>query len=932
MKARNRRRKRKAVSTIIAAIFILATLLAFLLAFTFIMQQMATTTSNVIRANQLLLQKQQERLTINSITITGTSVTITATNDGTQPIILVAYIIRNNTVKIVGKITPEKYVAPQTKTTITITTPQPLSPASTYVITLISKLGNAFKATYPIPTTNATTLPGIQATLANTYLPRTAGPGTVTWAGTAIIPTPQTRAGNVYTYTALTGAVNPTNQPTNLNYADNQNITATPTQSYIAQLIKRTAIFYDDFQNNPFTDGNLTIVNGTWIWNPTGRYIEQIDSSTGEYIVRFNLRRTVNLASSDLFILLKANISNVSYLIASVPIAPPPGPGGPGNAYVNYYWGTAGAMYINDTWYYELGALGHNTTIVSTGPTPGLPPGFIPVNNVYGASISDPNTINYVILSSQPSLNTWFIVLTKRIATSNLNSSIYDISGNYLGSIETSDSYFKPTALGIGTWYASASFDDVVITANASPIYVNISAPSFFSGYNVSIYNASGDLVNSSIIDTSGHSTISIISQPIIRGGTIVIYDTSGNEVVSMPFSLIVGGDVYAVLPKYVSSLEVRTQVDLTSTVNVAGNRVVSADIGLALQSSLSTTDFSVYAYDWALGAFIKVFNSTFVAHLNITGLRNSFVNSINGTVVLRLVAYDDSAFTLHIDCLNAFPSVWVPVSQEVILVGNGGTDYIDVFKLSSIVPGSIALSYLETISVPGTVFNGSVDITYDGYTTYSLLMVNGSGVYNLSLLNPSAPPSRITTACRASGSGGVRAEVVHDPATGKTYLVVLPGVGNQSFCVYNLTAYPSGGAWLIGFASRGLNVSSPYTVSAVVGTSVYTVLQNITSKAAVLVAVNPFTNSTFVPPSNTANFMPGLSNVGLAYDGKYLWLMLEGGSLYKVDPTYANFTNVPVLLLPAPVGYGDRMEYYNGALILVRDSGSSEVWVIPTS
>ncbi len=172
----------------------------------------------------------------------------------------------------------------------------------------------------------------------------------------------------------------------------------------------------------------------------------------------------------------------------------------------------------------------------------------------------------------------------------------------------------------------------------------------------------------------------------------------------------------------------------------------------------------------------------------------------------------------------------------------------------------------------------------------------------------------------------------MHDSVSGRTYLVVLPGVGNQSFCVYNLTAYPSGGAWLISFASRGLNVSSPYTVSAVVGAKVYTILQNTTSKAAVLVAVDPFTNSTFVPPSNTANFMPGLSNVGLAYDGKYLWLMLEGGSLYKVNPTYANFTNVPVLFLPAPIGYGDRMEYYNGALILVRDSGSSEVWVIPTS
>ncbi len=899
MKTGSNTRGRKGVSTIIAAIFILATLLAFLLTFTFILQRMATTTSNVIRANQLLLKKQQERLTINSITITGTSVTITVTNDGTQPIILVNYIIRNNTVKIVGKITPEKYVAPQTRTTLTITTPYTLSPASTYEITLISELGNAFKATYPIPTTNATTLPGIQVSLANTYLPRIAGEGTVTWAGTATIPTPQTRAGNVYAYTALTGAA--TGSTTNLNYADNQNITATPVTSYIITRTKRTAILYDDFQSNPLTSGRLIDYynTGTWGWDPGYQYVYQTSTSTsltasGEIIALFNITIPTN---GKIYTLQRVNSSLTS---------------------------SSGGYYL-DTIYLD-NATGNLYTL-----------------GIYnGAGSSDDVEIylwssasGWTQLTSSSSTfaftrNKWYWELGFfDFATGALNITVYDSSGVKLASAQTSGSII-PNMVGMGTYSASATFDDYVITVNATPLFVNFTGVP--AGYNVSIYNATGRLVGSALADAAGFASVNVISQPIIRNGNITIYDTLGNKVASDIFSVIVGGDVYSVSQKFVSKIKVRTQVDLTGTISVDGSKVSSTGIGLALQSSLSTTNFTIYVYDWSLGTFVKVYNATGGARLNVTGLPASLVNQTNGTVVLELLAYDNSPFTLQVDCLNAFPDVWVPVSQDVLLVGEGGTSYIDVFKLSGVTLGSVALSYWETISIPGAVFNGSADIVYDGYVSYSLFLINGSGVYRLDLLNSSAPPVFVTDACRASLGGGVRAEVVHDPVSGRTYLVILPGVGNQSFCVYNLTAYPSGGAWLISFASRGLNVSSPYTVSAVVGTRVYTILQNTTSKAAVLVAVDPFTNSTFVPPSNTANFMPGLSNVGLAYDGKYLWLMLEGGSLYKVNPTYANFTNVPVLFLPAPIGYGDRMEYYNGVLILVRDSGSSEVWVIPTS
>ena len=865
---------------------------------------MATTTSNVIRANQLLLQKQEERLTINSVTISGTTVTITVTNDGTQPIILVAYIIRNSTVKIVGKITPEKYIAPETRASLTITTKQPLTPTATYEITLISKLGNAFKATYPIPTTNATTLPGIQASLANTYLPRTAGPGTVTWAGTAIIPTPQTRAGNVYSYAALTGTVTPTNQPTNLNYADSQNITASPTATYLIELASNKSIyFYDDFLADPFLSGELRDYynTGTWTWSSTYKYVYQSSTNTSitpseEIIALFSKQVPTNgIVYTLQRVNTSAKLSSQGYLDTI------------------YLTNTTGNFYTLGLHYYYIYYIGTSARAEI----------WYYNGSWYREGLSFSFTFNP---------GSWYWELCYMDFNSGvINITIFDSAGVKLASVRTTlVTNARPDFVGMGTYSAAATFDDYIITVNATPLFVNFTGVP--PGFNVTIYNATGFKVGSGVAGASGVVSVNVITQPIIRGGNVTLYDSTGRKVASYVFPVIVGGDVFSVVPKYVASLEARTQVSLSGTVSVSGSNVSSVSIGLALQSSSSATNFTVYAYDWSLSSFVKVYSGRYAAHLNVTGLPSSLVNPNNGSVILRLIAYDDSAFTLEVDCLNAFPAVWVPLSQDVLIVGDGGTNYVDVFKLSGVVPGSVTLSYWESLTTPGNMFNGSADITYDDFVTRALILVNSSGVFMLDLLNPSASPSLITSACKASPYGGVRAEVVHDSLSGKTYLVVLPGVGNQSFCIYNLTAYPSGGAWLISFAQRGLNVSSLYTVSAVVSDAVYTVLQNATSKAAVLVAVNPFTNSTFIPPSNTANFMPGLNNVGLAYDGKYLWLMLEGGSLYKVSPTYANFTNVPVLLLPAPLGYGDRMEYYNGALILVRGSGSSEVWVIPTS
>ena len=179
--------------------------------------------------------------------------------------------------------------------------------------------------------------------------------------------------------------------------------------------------------------------------------------------------------------------------------------------------------------------------------------------------------------------------------------------------------------------------------------------------------------------------------------------------------------------------------------------------------------------------------------------------------------------------------------------------------------------------------------------------------------LSGTSPWALLTSECRASGNG-VRAEIIEEK------LVVLPGGLNNSICVYDLG---TGVSSLWGMPTHLLPTN--YSVSATNGTTFFAVVRNVSSGTAVLLEFTPSTLAinSFVVPGYTA--------VGLTYGDGYLWLILEGGSLYRIDPQTGSYTLIQTLFLPASLGFGDRLEYFSGALLLVRDSGTAEAWVIPT-
>ena len=237
------------------------------------------------------------------------------------------------------------------------------------------------------------------------------------------------------------------------------------------------------------------------------------------------------------------------------------------------------------------------------------------------------------------------------------------------------------------------------------------------------------------------------------------------------------------------------------------------------------------------------------------------------------------------------------------LAVGVGGSDRVLLFNIT----GGVESPVLVYVVRAGTLFNGSADVAVGlGH----LHLLNSTGVYYLQ----AGSWVRVTGACRATGSGA-RLEVVRDT------LVVVPGVGNGSICLYNTT---SGTASL--YSLTGYTVTE-YTSTAVAGDVVYVSLYDVARDRPVVAAYRVTGGA--VGPAGLYN-VTGCRLVGLAYGSTgRLYYVLEYGGIYEVDTVTGELRLVPALLPFTPRGYGDRLEYCGGYLILVRGDGTTELYIL---
>jgi hypothetical protein len=241
------------------------------------------------------------------------------------------------------------------------------------------------------------------------------------------------------------------------------------------------------------------------------------------------------------------------------------------------------------------------------------------------------------------------------------------------------------------------------------------------------------------------------------------------------------------------------------------------------------------------------------------------------------------------------------------LAVGVGQLDKVLLYNVTDL--GNITL--VQSISA-NSLFNGSSSIAIGSGTIY---LLNTSGVYTYDY--STSTWRLVTSACRASGAGaGIG--VVGDG------VVVVPGVGNNTLCVYNMTT----GSTTLYLVTDGY--VTEYTCLASSGYTVYVSL--LSSSGPVIVAYNV---SSGVVSKVATYSIRDYRLYGLTHDGsRYLYFIIpyggDYGGVYRLDTLTGETYPLPILLWPGPASPGDRLEYYSNNLIYARDEGTDELYLIP--
>jgi hypothetical protein len=160
--------------------------------------------------------------------------------------------------------------------------------------------------------------------------------------------------------------------------------------------------------------------------------------------------------------------------------------------------------------------------------------------------------------------NTWFIFLGRRdISSGQMQLTVYDENGGMLGATSARDTSFSVNLYGIGLYdrYSdnrdlSAWFDEFVACANANPRYINVTQ--LQPGWRAYLEDEQGRDITSATADSNGVASLNVLFAPsgqiphdsawIVRDGYLRVEDNTGVVIIRKRFSLILGGDTYALV------------------------------------------------------------------------------------------------------------------------------------------------------------------------------------------------------------------------------------------------------------------------------------------------------------------------------------------------------------------------------------------------
>ena len=884
------KRPRKAgVSTLVASLFILMIIAMSFIYMAYMISQLGSLANEVVEVANEAVLKSKVKLNVVNTYVNATGLIIEVSNNGTATAVINAYSVRDlSTGKSIYGTFSKPYVIPPA-TTETIVIPGTFSTTTKYLISLGSSYGYVVKGTYPPPpptTPTAITVPTLATTASGTpaTLSTLATQGTATWAGTALIP-------NYYNVTSNVTAAQ-VNEVLSTEYValqniDNVNITAVGRASYALKLIQNNTIFWTNFRTNPLTNGELKPISGTWVYDPTTHTVAQIDPT--------------RVAAIAYFPEAKISAGSTYYIVSMM---------------YTYYIGQNSGYFIafplNTTSLNTyVGGLNINYTIFIIWPFYEY---YVNLSK-YSPSTFTPVASRLLTSSFPTYVRRWYEVFNKinyGAASLDINTTLIYITdtgavryGYVTATVSTLGNYGY---VGFLTSVSEANFTRVLVTVNATPYYVNIT--NVPPGWNVTLLSngvqvASAVNVGTTVSNVSLYLLQKYLDAYIVEDPEFLVYNSTGGLVLDYrpPFTVL-GGMVFNLSKVYT--------VNVTSYVSTSTSiPVTSAYICTALTPNASSTVI-IQAYDFSTSSFTALtelpITNSLLKCFKLSSV-SDYINS-SGYSIFSVIAYSTSPLNVSIDLLNAKVTTYNFTPVDALVVGVGGSDRIDAYRLST-AGTNVYLSYLGSMS-SNSLFDGSTDIVFDSVVTKSLIMVNGSGVYNTSLLT-GEPWHLISTACRALGRG-VRAELVGN------YLLVLEGGGTPYYCLLNLQT----GTAVDGSVGTYLSCGD-YCVSASNGTVAYALLLYNNSLVATpqIWGYSPTKGWFFV-----GNFT-GYKSVGMVYGPEVLYVMLEYGALYSIDPSSGSFSRLGVALIFYPIGFGDRLEYYGGKLIFVRGSSTNEIWLV---
>ncbi len=573
-----------------------------------------------------------------------------------------------------------------------------------------------------------------------------------------------------------------TGSESDLEKPDGNTVSLSSADSYVVIRTNRTMIYWDEFIDDPFIGGRLSVSSGTWSYNALG-YISETSLGPGSgsnedyaYIT------SISSPLEKVYVLAKIRPLNDGYhdIILS-----------------------SGTSYNDDFYEYSL---------------------YAPSNLQLWLYNGGWNLLASVSQTIQE--NVWDLSLAI-YDRGTLNITLLDANGTIINSVEATDTTFVPTRIGIGNWDgANTDFDYLYVTNGSDPRYIIVKG--IPSTYTVEIVYGSD--IFTGVYDSSIPGfRVPIFPQssfftPVLNDATIKVYNDSSILIASYTGRLM-GGDEYTVINKQVVEFYVDTEGNVN---NLVGFNSVKINLAYKITSYTNLPEILVYVYNYSSSDFELVGDyTTDTIYVNIT-LSNDFVNS-TGNSRLRIVGITDAPWEAIFDVVNTIPNATVYDILDIYMVGYN--DSITIYRVNT--TGSLTVDKLYEITAPVTSIGWNGDITGNG--NYIFVYKEDSGLYRAQL---SSSPSWVLINDSCIDTTGKMARL---EALGNGTLVIL--YGDSSYCTIdedgNLLSsgtLPSG----LTYPSNELN---RFLSSAVNNDTVYTIVYNSTVSNYFLAEYNATTD-----------------------------------------------------------------------------------------